>query len=399
MLAFRASIDSKVDSDDVHSILKMPKCSKLWFIHASGTIKDAALNNQTKATFYSMHAPKVFGVESMLNRLHAKANLFWLVAFSSIAALLFPAGSSSYGAVNAIMESIVSSSLLKGIRASSIQWGAWRDIGMVSKSAEVEYAMTKLNVSMISPVQGITAFDSLIRCKGVKSLYALIPFNTTNDLFHSGARQHANGNVTGRSGSSHDQARVIMSPSTVRTKIVHILETIIGNRIQDESESLISYGADSLCAIEIRNALSKELLVGLPASFLFDHPSVDSMAQEILRKLNGDEEKSISMHGWEISSLNIGGLNFPSIECMSTREPDGCSRDGINVNDPTMIVSSVDRWDAEQIQSHTLKARFGKFISHVDKFDAVLFRVASMEALMMDPQQRLLMEVRMYVCI
>jgi microcystin synthetase protein McyD len=396
---FRASIDSKIDLDGVFSILKMAKCSKLCFIHASGTLKDAALKNQTKAAFYNMYSPKVSGVENILNQLQSRGSLSWLVAFSSIAALLFPAGSSSYGAVNAIMENIVSSSLMKGVRASSIQWGAWKQIGMVSKSVEVEYAMTKLNVSMISPVQGITAFDSLIRCEYMQSLYVLVPFKSTNNVPVCGELQHANGKMAARKVLSHKQGREIVSPTAVKTKVVHILETILGNRIQDESESLISYGADSLCAIEIQNALSKEFLLAIPASFLFDHPSVDSMAAEVLMKLNGAKQETISKPSLNIVLPNIRGANLPSIECMSTREPNGCSRDGINVNDPTRIVTSADRWDVEQIQFHTLRSRFGKFISHVDKFDAELFRVASMEALMMDPQQRLLIEVRTCPCI
>jgi hypothetical protein len=45
-------------------------------------------------------------------------------------------------------------------------------------------------------------------------------------------------------------------------------------------------GLDSLMAVELRNALTRSLGELLPATLLFDHPSLDALTDHLMRRLN-----------------------------------------------------------------------------------------------------------------
>ena len=55
------------------------------------------------------------------------------------------------------------------------------------------------------------------------------------------------------------------------------MESVLGSDI-DSSAALMEAGLDSLGAVELRNTLSQQFEVQLPATFTFDYPTVSAMA-------------------------------------------------------------------------------------------------------------------------
>ena len=53
-------------------------------------------------------------------------------------------------------------------------------------------------------------------------------------------------------------------------------------------------GLDSLMAVELRNALTRSLGQPLPATLLFDHPTLDALAAHLAQRLDLDAEVSPS---------------------------------------------------------------------------------------------------------
>ena len=59
--------------------------------------------------------------------------------------------------------------------------------------------------------------------------------------------------------------------------LAHI-QAVLGRSV-DPGEPLMEAGLDSLAAVELRNALTSHWALPLPATFIFDYPTADAMAQ------------------------------------------------------------------------------------------------------------------------
>ena len=62
---------------------------------------------------------------------------------------------------------------------TSIQWGAWAEVGMVSNSVVVHHAMERLGIGLIKPAIGLATMASLVRTTRARWLpiAVAIPFN------------------------------------------------------------------------------------------------------------------------------------------------------------------------------------------------------------------------------
>ncbi len=61
----------------------------------------------------------------------------------------------------------------------------------------------------------------------------------------------------------------------------------------DPSSPLREAGLDSLMAVELRNMLSRSLGQQLPATLLFDYPSLDALANHLARRLGLDSNEGV----------------------------------------------------------------------------------------------------------
>ncbi len=100
--------------------------------------------------------------------------------FSSIASLTGPAGSTNYAAANGILDGSAAALGTAGLPVTSVQWGAWSDIGMVASNQAVHRAMERSGVSMVTPQQGLRLMLGLLRSGDTGrvsgGLVAAIPF-------------------------------------------------------------------------------------------------------------------------------------------------------------------------------------------------------------------------------
>lgn len=344
---------------------------------------------------FNSHNPKVKGSGQLLGCTILEIPLKSFVSFSSIAALMSPSGSSVYASVNCVMESIISTHSNMGIDCSSIQWGAWASIGMVSGSASVAKAMRDMNVSLINPDQGLRAFIQILNLNGTrKHIYSCIPFQNMEEYFLVNKVKDISGGLIQNKGS---EAALINNHASWTQE--HIMQTVqqrisdlLGVQIDNVSESLIHFGADSLCATEIQSTLSKEFGINLPSTFLFDYPTVSTMTEIISEKMGKIQSKPLDFQV-KMEGLAADARSPVSIEAIILRRPDGLSKRKSQTPDCTRIVD-FNRWDANTFNMNNFNMRFGKFLSDIEFFDAELFNISSREARLMDPQQRLLLEVR-----
>ena len=154
------------------------------------------------------------------------------------------------------------------------------------------------------------------------------------------------------------------------------------------------YGLDSLGAVSLAGRLQDALSRTLPASLLFDYPTIESL----VRHLNhGSMPRHASLGMSNMASEPVAligfGCRFPQAD--SPQEFWELLRNGVDA------ISEVprERWDAEALYDPVpgvpgkANTKWGGFLKDVDMFAAEFFEISPREAAQMDPQQRLLLEV------
>ncbi|KAK9837058.1 hypothetical protein WJX84_003543 [Apatococcus fuscideae] len=182
-------------------------------------------------------------------------------------------------------------------------------------------------------------------------------------------------------------------------------------------QPLMEAGLDSLGAVELRNTISSQFNIDLPATVMFDYPSISALAGFIASQAGTCQHRPSTQPLSALrhyTSLQVGqsvqsGLQDPTYlgayivsaaSCYPTA-PTGPESFWSTLTSGRDVQSLVpySRWDMDAVYAPdpgpgrmTIYARFGGFCRDVDLFDAGLFRMAPTEAVAVDPQQRLLME-------
>lgn len=218
-------------------------------------------------------------------------NFATVVGFSSIAVLGL-LGSSGYGAANAAMEEVFFQMYYSGIDATSVRWGPWHSVGMVASSKAVAVAMASLGVSMTSPLAGLMFIEQLcITTDSSRPSYCFFsregapnsthPISSLLEIRETGcAKSKCQSNLDSNAINGNENS-ILIDQDTVLDRIRSILTNILVVTSIDPQISLLEYGADSLMSEEIQSSLSSAFGYDLPSTFLFDFPTLHSMAQEI----------------------------------------------------------------------------------------------------------------------
>ncbi|MBK8726036.1 MAG: SDR family NAD(P)-dependent oxidoreductase [Holophagaceae bacterium] len=129
-------------------------------IHGAGVIEDKLARDKTAESFARVFETKVHGALALAEKV--RDDIGFMVFFSSIASTFGSRGQSDYAAANDFLDRLAGTLnlRLRG-RILSINWGPWRDAGMVSAELAREYA--RRGIDLIDPESGVACFfDELL---------------------------------------------------------------------------------------------------------------------------------------------------------------------------------------------------------------------------------------------
>ncbi len=119
--------------------------------HAAGVLRDAPILAKTQLDVEEVFAPKVHGT-LVLDALLADVELDFLVLFSSLSALVAPAGQVDYVAASAFLDAYARSvERSASRRIVSINWGIWGEVGMAANALGAATSPTRTSLDGKAP--------------------------------------------------------------------------------------------------------------------------------------------------------------------------------------------------------------------------------------------------------
>jgi acyl transferase domain-containing protein/acyl carrier protein len=130
-------------------------------MHAAAVLDDALLANLDEARLRKVAAPKARGAW-LLHQHTLNLPLDHFVLFSSVSALMGNPGQGNYVAANVFLDSLAQYRRRQGLPATSVNWGALAEVGMVAQDTIVLEQLARAGINPIRPVDACSALATAL---------------------------------------------------------------------------------------------------------------------------------------------------------------------------------------------------------------------------------------------
>ncbi|QIY60299.1 SDR family NAD(P)-dependent oxidoreductase [Streptomyces sp. RPA4-5] len=260
-------------------------------VHAAGVGQGAVpLVGTDGAEIARVLDAKATGAE-LLDELTSGLDLDLFVVFSSVAATWGGSGQGVYAAANAHLDALVQLRRSRGLRGTSVAWGPWAGEGMAAQGEAAEQ-LRRRGLAAMDPRLAVLALARAVEgdegCVTVADVdWALFaPVFTSArtspllaDLPEVGAALAPV--VAAVEQSSAFRAGLVAAPAARRERLLLDLvrscaAAVLGHASAesvDAGRAFRDLGFDSLTAVSLRNLLSRDTGLSLPATLAFDYPT------------------------------------------------------------------------------------------------------------------------------
>lgn len=273
-------------------------------VHSAGSLDDAVLRAQSRTHLEHVFGTKVRAV-SILDEVTRPDALDWTVYFSSVAGIVGSPGQANHAAANVFMDRLAGERSADGRPTVSIAWGAWSEIG-AARDASVQRRAAARGLETLSPATGLALFERSVTAGVPVLVAAKADWGTVASANPIAARlignlargatsaitQPSSASTTNQTSLTEQltaappgRRRAIVA-AAVRERALRSLGLDPGRPVDSETP-LAELGLDSLLAVELRNALGSMSGTTLPATLLFDHPTLAALTDYLDRLLNG----------------------------------------------------------------------------------------------------------------
>ncbi|MEU6084960.1 type I polyketide synthase [Streptomyces sp. NPDC047108] len=399
-------------------------------VHAAGVTDTLPVSDLDADRFGAVFAAKAHGAAHLDAVLRAQGDrpLDAFVLFSSIAGVWGSGGQHAYAAANAYLDGLAERRRARGATATSVAWGPWGHGGMAAEDGAEEY-LRRRGLATLDPDTALAALRRILQQDVTGQVVADVDWSrfapgftsTRPSPLLSGVPEAQDALREGQAAAYEDGAgaalreRLADLPVTERTRaLLELIRThaaaVLGHAdagLLETRRAFRDSGFDSLTAVELRNRLTAETGLALPATLVFDQPTPVDLAAFVHGELFGDGDAA---HGSPSSTGSGTGRTGRMSDDPVVIVGMGCRLPG-DVSGPDELWKLVadgqdaiapfptDRgWDLDALHhpepGHpgTSYARHGGFLTGAGDFDPAFFGISPREAVAMDPQQRLLLE-------
>lgn len=272
-------------------------------MHAAAVIDDALVINLPPDRFDAVFGPKIQGTWH-LHQSTLGLPLDFFVMFSSIASVFPQPGHASYSAANSFMDAFAGYRRGLGLPASAINWAGWLGLGLAREtgtgrtieayegegfgSFEQDEALYLLEQALRSdPVQALAARidpDKLISAREVvppllREVASLDRRNTSAQTSFATGKSFLDELSTAATYGE----KLLKVETLLRTEVSRVLK-LAPDRI-GANQPFGQMGIDSLMALEFIRHVNRAMALALPATAVFNYPSINALAIQIARRL------------------------------------------------------------------------------------------------------------------
>ncbi len=335
----------------VHTLLQgiAPENPLDAVVHAAGTIDDGLVGSLGDGQLDRVLAPKVAGAWH-LHELTRHMDLSAFVMFSSIAATLGSPGQANYAAANAFLDALAAHRVASGLSGTSLAWGLWeRGGGMTEQLDETDLArIERTGLSPLTSEEGLRLLDRALAvgdrwiapvALNRAALRALAMNDELPELLAGLTRATVGETRAPGRRSRSLVVRLSEAPGADRRRLVfdfvrEQVTSVLGHRSSDAFDSDATFkelGFDSLAGVELRNRLASATGLSLPASLVFDHPTIEAVADHLLGEIS--PEADLSAGG--PAMVDLDGLQL-ALSGLSPRE---AQRSGVTARLQSILAS------------------------------------------------------------
>jgi acyl carrier protein len=263
-------------------------------VHAAGALDDGVIANLDRDRFARVLASKIDGALH-LDEATRSAPLDFFVCFSSVIGVLGSPGQANYAAANAGLDAVVARRRAQGRPALSLAWGPWARVGMAAAGRDRGRRLAARGLASLAPEDGIEAFGRLRHTAGTvlvmrfdaarwSRAHAGGARSLLRDLGGAESGPRASEGLLGQIGAAATPAeRRSLLETHLREQIGHVLR-VAPARVERDTP-LKALGLNSLMSLELRNRLEATLGLTLPATLVWNYPTVAAVAAHLEERL------------------------------------------------------------------------------------------------------------------
>jgi NADP-dependent 3-hydroxy acid dehydrogenase YdfG/acyl carrier protein len=301
--------------------------------HAAGVIDDATMDQIDYEQFKKVCSPKVIGSWNLhVCTKKYFCELEWFVLFSSAASVIGNAGQVNHAAANAFMDSLVLLRNAEGLHATSVNWGAWNEVGHLNKAGDTLSRVLRKGFKVIKNQNGLKALEYVLKEK-INSL-AVMPMDWkrlinyyslyNRSMYSSLLKDYSGYGDTGEASLKNiNTSENRIHGKSLKECLQNIVAEVLGGVWTNDATLTVSffdYGMDSLAAIELRNKIQKILMIRLPATFVYEHNTINKILEQIKSEVNQIHYSDSNDSGIKNESIVLHRNGIPeTISCQQKR--------------------------------------------------------------------------------
>jgi iturin family lipopeptide synthetase A len=297
----QADVSSEEELNTVLESLRATYGPINGIIHSAGMAGNGFLIKKDSKQFEAVLQAKIQGTW-LLDKLTSSDPIDFLVLCASNNTLVGIPGQGDYTAANCYLNAFASWRNRQGRRTISINWPAWEEVGMaaqygvdeegliypVSTQTALELfdkVMTKawkhLHIADFNPygkLHGISMEDIQIFSEEIRQKWKRVP----SKHFNKPQRGTEDITLTGSSNGSFTNAE---------QKVAELWQQVLGFETFNITDDFFEIGGDSISATFLLTKIKKVWNIDLSLPFVFQHTSIQSMAEYLEKGESVNEEK------------------------------------------------------------------------------------------------------------
>ncbi|NEB79634.1 KR domain-containing protein, partial [Streptomyces sp. SID14478] len=281
-------------------------------VHAADITRTGSVDDTAPADLAEVFAAKVDNA-LWLDEQFEDTPLDAFVVFSSIAGVWGGGGQGPSGAANAVLDALVEWRRARGLRATSLAWGALDQIGVGMDEAALAQ-LRRRGVLPMAPRLAVTAMVQAVRgnekfvAVADMDWAAFVPAFTSvrsspllAELPEARAVLQAaqgDGENSDAAASLADSLRAVSDTEQNRVLLRLVrghASTVLGHGGAEgigPRQAFQEVGFDSLAAVNLRNSLHKATGLRLPATLIFDYPTPEALVGYLRSELLREDDEA-----------------------------------------------------------------------------------------------------------